>query len=88
MACATSAERMPKNGNAPAGRHGAFAKLRERHEVGVHHPPASAARVACGGDLRVVEQVMHRPVSGQTPQRKFRSSGYPTLRLRKRLGNP
>jgi hypothetical protein len=29
------------------------------------HWPSTTAQLACGGDLRVVERVLHRPVSGQ-----------------------
>jgi hypothetical protein len=34
----------------------------------------AAAILACGGGLRIVEQLMHRPVSGQMV-RKYASSG-------------
>lgn len=75
------------NRNAPAGRHGALRnRCIDRNGAGIHQPPASAAILACDGDLRVVERVVHRPVSGQTALMNFKPSGYPTLRLQQALG--
>ena len=78
----------PANANAPAASStGRQQDLREQPTGASDCLGCAAAILACGGDLRVVERVVHRPVSGQRI-REFEPSGKPTLRLRLRPRKP